>query len=639
MTAPVAMLGRMLDDVDVVSFDFFDTLVHRPSLYAPTSLFHLIDEAAVGEGLSIKEFPSVRIRGEAIARVRAQGHGVGDVTLPEIYREVGVLARFDEAETATLLGLELAAERRVIQMLPSGRALYGAAVDAGKRIAIVSDTYFSVEFLTELAERAGYVNIEWILASSVERATKAQGGLFDRLLERTGAPAGRVVHVGDDAYSDYRGALGRGLRAVLTSTPMQAWKRARSVPNRTTGARVLDDLLVSLASPSSRSETCDDTCDDTGLVPEVAVLYLGHALWLASQLVQSRIRTVYFFSRDGQIMKEFFDLVSRAAGLGIESRYLHVSRAALYPTVIFTSPETARRLFAHNWDHLPIAHALRRVGLDPDESQDALRAAGLRADAVLGAASRDRFESTLVRLWPLIERRNAAASECAIAYLEQEAVLTTEHSAFVDIGWHGTMQNAIVLLCRHLGIVKPVNGYYLGTFDQPVGADRSYRASGFLVDNDNPPDIRAIVRASPSVIELLHGADHGSVERYEPRDGRVAPVLADDADEREQHRRVIAPIQHAALARARAVLGGDRTLRASAPDPGMVARVGLGWLTKPTPAVAEALGSLRIASDVRGVSRSVTGVIEHGLEGAAGEMLPDGSRPMWPAGRRVLGGQ
>ena len=33
----VVKLGRLfLHDVDVVSFDFFDTLVHRPSLFAPT---------------------------------------------------------------------------------------------------------------------------------------------------------------------------------------------------------------------------------------------------------------------------------------------------------------------------------------------------------------------------------------------------------------------------------------------------------------------------------------------------------------------------------------------------------------------------------------------------------------------------
>ena len=629
----VVKLGRLLlHDVDVVSFDFFDTLVHRPSLFAPTGLFNLIEGEATSRGLAIKGFASIRVRAEGVARVRSHGNGVGDVTLAEIYREVGVLGRIAEPNLSALMALELDLERRVLERLPSGHALYREVVGAGKRVVIVSDTYFSVEFLAEIAERAGYDATEQIFASSAARATKSDGGLFEFVVEQTGVEARRIVHVGDDAHSDYRGALGRGLKAVLTRTPIQTWKHTRSVPNRTSGNPVLDELFRRLATSTSPSEPGGTAA----LVPEVSALYLGQALWLAWRLAHSNIRTAYFFSRDGRIMKEFFDLVASAAGLDIDSRYLYVSRAALYPTVISTAPMVARRLFAHNWEQLPISDALRRVGLEPEECEAALRANGLRSDAVLGAASRDRFEKTLIGLWPVIERRNASAGDLAIAYLEQEGVLTSDPAAFVDIGWHGTMQNAILLLCRHKGVVKPVQGFYVGTFADPVGADPLYRASGFLVDHDDPPHVRSIVRASPSLIELLHGASHGSVEGYEVANGRIDPVLNGELLDCHQYETVIGSIQSHAKELAESVLDGCGALRLSPPDAEMVARVGLGWLTEPAPAVAEALGALKIVSDVRGIARSITGAGECNLAGVTGELLSDGSKPMWPAGRRVL---
>jgi hypothetical protein len=199
------------------------------------------------------------------------------------------------------------------------------------------------------------------------------------------------------------------------------------------------------------------------------------------------------------------------------------------------------------------------------------------------------------------------------------------------------MQNALVLLCRHLGIDKQLSGFYLGTLDDPVGADPAYRANGFLVDRDQPPELRSIIRSSPSLIELLHGAEHGSVEGYERVGERIVPVLSTDPLDVQQHRQVIGPIQRDALALVRSLLDPRHgRLRVSSPSADMVARVGLGWLADPPPHVATVLGALRIVSDVRGNVRSITGVDEFDPLFATGELLPDGSRAMWPAGRDAV---
>ena len=116
------MLGPLLADVDVVSFDFFDTLVDRPNLFAPTALFPLVEQQANERGQVLRDFARTRVRAEGIARVRARGNGVGDVTLEEIYREVAALSRLSAADTATLMALELALECQHIDRLADRRA-------------------------------------------------------------------------------------------------------------------------------------------------------------------------------------------------------------------------------------------------------------------------------------------------------------------------------------------------------------------------------------------------------------------------------------------------------------------------------------------------------------------------------------
>ena len=155
-------------------------------------------------------------------------------------------------------------------------------------------------------------------------------------------------------------------------------------------------------------------------------------------------------------------------------------------------------------------------------------------------------------------------------------------------------------------------------------------------EDDGPPDVRSIVRSSPSLIELLHGADHGTVDGYEESSGRIRPVFDVAASELAQHRAVIEPIQQRALALARSILDAHGSLRLSAPDPTMVVRAALGWIADPTREVAEALGRLTIATDVRGVHRSITGATEHPVAAQRHDMLPDGSRPMWSAGRKAM---
>ena len=98
-------LAKRLCSADVISFDVFDTLIHRPFV-SPADLFYI-----VGEKLGIPDFRRVPMDCERKARKQKQREGKAtEVTLEDIYKLVskvtGIAAgQGADIETRTELSL------------------------------------------------------------------------------------------------------------------------------------------------------------------------------------------------------------------------------------------------------------------------------------------------------------------------------------------------------------------------------------------------------------------------------------------------------------------------------------------------------------------------------------------------------
>jgi putative hydrolase of the HAD superfamily len=89
--------------------------------------------------------------------------------------------------------------------------------DQGVQIAVNSNTGFvSGVLMRQMLHSVGilpYVNAE--LFSDEIGAAKPSPVVFDKLVEVTGCNRDRILHVGDNEDTDYKGALASGLRALL----------------------------------------------------------------------------------------------------------------------------------------------------------------------------------------------------------------------------------------------------------------------------------------------------------------------------------------------------------------------------------------------------------------------------------------
>ncbi len=220
-------------------------------------------------------------------------------------------------------------------------------------------------------------------------------------------------------------------------------------------------------------------------------------------------------------------------------------------------------------------------------------------------------------------------------YLKQEDFWSEYGANIVDLGWHLSLQKCLVKLSKDLGFGTAIRGVYLGLF--PKSPDNfGLDAMGYLVNHDSPADIAQMVHCGPSLIELLHSADHGTVLGYEHRDGKVAPVIENNAAEHAQYSGLIAKIQKAAVRCFNDWLVTIDSDPGYGIDPRLCAAVGLRMVYQPSKQEASLLGQLKMATDVGGEMRSIIDAEESHLRRTSGTMPRDGRAPIWRPGSDAI---
>lgn len=140
------------------------------------------------------------------------------------YRTADELRRFkreNATRTADALGVEAPAhllaeisDRRLLfTPYEESQDVLEELKDAGVPLYIVSNWDVLLEEV--LKERGWLGYFEGVVASAVVGSEKPDGVIFDEALRLSGASPERVIHVGNDANADVRGAAARGIRTYF----------------------------------------------------------------------------------------------------------------------------------------------------------------------------------------------------------------------------------------------------------------------------------------------------------------------------------------------------------------------------------------------------------------------------------------
>jgi len=525
------------DTCSVLSLDLFDTLLWR-KVPEPVSAFIMLGGRLRAEGqlapdIDASAFAVLRERAELRARRdrEASGRGV-EVTLRDICARI-------PPRTLRGIGLDELIEREVelerSLLVPDLDVLELArlAVERGKRVVCVSDTYFSVADLRSFLSigAAGALDVERVFASSAHGVGKG-GGLWRIVLDALGAGAAEVVHVGDNHAVDVVAAGRVGIRTVyFERRPAELARVLEREDQHATAS--LSPYHGDYGLTTLRSKVLHRV-EGRRQPPELRPFWsfgaasLGPALagfaeWVHERAAEAGADTVFCTMREGRLLTRLIEAAAPAAAAPVRAEPIWLSRQVCARASIREgSTEELAALFERR--RMPtVGEFCATLGVETAEVRGFEGAARARLNEP-GLAERliERL-SFEPELCGRIVAGSRALRARVLRYLERMRPPGADRLVLVDLGWGATIQSLVDGLLRDSDSDLRTTGLYLIATDR--AADRMLDGAdvhGFLANAGRPArPIDAFMR-SPEILEQICMPEHGSQVGF---DANLEPVL------------------------------------------------------------------------------------------------------------------
>ncbi len=512
------------------TFDVFDTVLTR-AVGNPCAIFLLAGASAIRLGLikgSAGAFKRARIQAEVEARKMAPD---GEVTLKDIYAFLGKELKLSGDALYKLQEIEIETERALLRPIDSMALRVAAARIKCGKVGFLSDMYLPSQLLRDKLSLFGlFQKGDFLWVSGEVGVSKASGKMFGRLISREGIRSDQIYHCGDNANSDIAAARRLGINALPFSlaTPNRFEQILERHSEETGGATSYlagASRLVRLKRQSCNAREMALTNVAAGVAGPALLAYV---LWVLQTAQRSGLRKLCFLARDGQILLKIAQLCAPCVKYDGELKYLFASRQSWRLPGTDFAEESSLQWALEDTDYLSTRSFLERVGLRPEEVGSLLVSHGLTREVWdRNLDKHERKKLGLLAVDPEFRGRVASVALCLkeplLAYLGEQGVLDGERFGIVDLGWHGSLQNALEQILRSTEVPRPV-GFYFGLSKQ-AGRHPSDRAFAYFFDErQGRGGLDRNYWVEP-ILEVFCTADHGLTLRFERREGRAQPVL------------------------------------------------------------------------------------------------------------------
>ena len=324
--------------IKVVSFDIFDTLLLRPA-EQPVDIFRLIGKVA--------NFPGDFVEMRKLAETEAHKHknsSVDDTTLEDIYVHFSRLFNSSKEESGRIMQIELDVEHQLLYPRKSIQNIYKRAQEAGKEIIITSDMYLPADFLASVLKKNGYTGFKKLYVSSEEKASKASGKLFNKIIEdfaRQGIKARQIIHIGDNWKDDVRNAKKAGIKAKYVPKASKEFNLRfglsaySGMNHRKTDNSFLTGMLMNYMFDDPYIGFHKGSCysaNPSNLGATIAPFILSFMLWMLEKSRQDGIEQFIFIYRDGYLPQKLCEIFSPYLKYSIPPIVpMHLSRSVRLP--------------------------------------------------------------------------------------------------------------------------------------------------------------------------------------------------------------------------------------------------------------------------------------------------------------------
>lgn len=508
------------DNIKMVSFDIFDTLVHRRT-GRPVDVFAL----AYGQVQTQYELPMSaaeyrELRESSELRVKRESLS-GEVSLSDI---INVLP-FANPTKPALLDAELAAEASCSFINQAIHQLIKVLIAAGVKVVLISDMYLSAaqirrSFLTDcqtLSELPLYV-------SSELQCNKATGKVYEYVQQVEQIAPQYWLHIGDHPVSDGEMANKAGLHAAVLRGMLNESAILKQENALFAGSQHYNAarLIATAHYHPKRSSAFD-----VGSFVWGPILF-AFADWVIDQAIKTQSRSILCLMREAEVFAPIIEwrLTQRDINR-ISVHKLYASRkSTFWPAIEISNPE---------WFEELIYVLVQRRGYSV---ADFYRDFRLADDTLLAryrdVAIRDTdglFEQgeNLLKLLTAQARQNKSAVQAYISeqrerftrYYQTHINVPLASCVTVDLGNGGTIPHQIEAI---MGASSKANLLFYSSERIYRYLDKTHYSSFISADTDTR-NLRQLLSRSPECIEPFLVGDCGTVTGYSD-DARATPEQA-----------------------------------------------------------------------------------------------------------------
>lgn len=318
-------LCQDIEDHDIISFDVFDTLLMRKTLY-PDQIFEIMEDRAKKYGIDLPGFVHSRKIAEAPL-------WSGKFQFKDIYKRLQDMLRLSDDQRDWLMNLEINTEKSCIIPRHDMVDAFNYAKVQGKYIVLVTDMYHSKETITEFLEGIGITGYDEIFISAEYGHSKA-GGLFLDVKKKCGE--GTILHIGDNPNADVKPAMQNGIdtfliessRDILQKSPLgELIDHARNSNELSLLGLVASEVYNSPFSLDSNKIHISDV--KNMIYSFIAPLATGFMLWIKNMIIAENYEGILFSARDCYVMKKMYEiLINHEIANKTDLVYFYTSRKA-----------------------------------------------------------------------------------------------------------------------------------------------------------------------------------------------------------------------------------------------------------------------------------------------------------------------
>lgn len=510
----------------IIFFDFFDTIVHRKCNPAEIKriwayrISHIINYSYEPE-LILK----TRLESEKdLEKMFGQAYDYGQL----INRIIQRLQTYSELKQISFvtneeaLQIEKEIEEQFLYLDSEILEILNLCNDLKKDIYIVSDYHLGKDVIGYYLDKLRIKNyFKKIYISCDCKKSKYSGELYEYVLQQLQHAAEECLMIGDNEHSDIKNSKKYGIAAY----------HKKNVLNNDIKKNIFESFLQKENVKNDYSGFC------------FSLSLFTEKLYIA--LKKSNATKVYFLSREGEFLKDLFDVYLKIQEDNtIETKYLYVSRQSTFLASldINLDNESFHNLFRQfnnisakkfmlNLDFpeeiiLKIQEETKidiNIEIADFSHSDCLKV--IKADGTF----RKSYEKVVQSQKMMFKR-----------YLEQEGYNIGEPLNIVDVGWKGTIQDNISNVLPNTNI----NGYYVGLgelgWDEVKDNNIKKGVLFSVVPYQTSLDEKLALDAG--LFEKILYASHASTSRYEEQHGVVVPVFKYYETENEVYN-IIRPIQ------------------------------------------------------------------------------------------------